>query len=179
MLVDVADTQYAVVRSAATRLGWTVLDKGGVLQPASPAAGGSAVDGAGAGSAVDGDGAGSGAGDASALGSGHDGVVDIKWHDGVIKPTDLTTIRSTGVRWNHFSGIESLCTKCGMQQTLGRLADRHPKEFKFMPRSWTLPVQKIKLQHYMETKGARIGVTLIVKPNTSSRGRGMFPVSPP
>lgn len=136
MVVDVADTQYQVVRSAAARLGWPVLEVSAPTAAANKA--------------------------------------DIKWHDAVIKPNDIPAARETGVRWNHFPGIESLCTKCGMQQTLGRLADKYPKEFRFMPRSWTLPVQKVKLQHFMDTKGKKNGTTLIVKPNTSSRGRGIY-----
>eukprot|EP00039_Didymoeca_costata_P023335 m.6746 g.6746 ORF g.6746 m.6746 type:complete len:457 (+) comp3577_c0_seq1:300-1670(+) len=99
---------------------------------------------------------------------------DIKWHDAVIKAADINYIKNTGIRWNHFLGIESICTKCGLQQTLGRLSDAFPKEFKFTPKSWSLPVQGIKLRHYMETKGRKAGVTLIVKPNTMSRGRGIF-----
>ena len=31
------------------------------------------------------------------------------------------------------------------------------------------PVQWIKLDHYMKTKGVKTGVTLIIKPNTMSR----------
>jgi hypothetical protein len=90
MLVDVRDTQYTVVRTAAARLGWSVLEKDGV------------VGAAGAAAAAAGSGAGDGKGD---------GLCDIKWHDGVIKPTDITIVRNTGVRWNHHSGIEALCTK--------------------------------------------------------------------
>ena len=31
----------------------------------------------------------------------------------------LCHLQDSGVRWNHFPGIERICTKCGLQQTLG------------------------------------------------------------
>lgn len=98
----------------------------------------------------------------------------VVWHDDCLKPAMIRTMRETGVRWNHLPGIESICTKCGLQQTIGRVAAAFPKHFKFFPRSWSLPVQWIKLEHYMKTTGAKKGVTLIVKPNTLSRGRGIY-----
>lgn len=98
----------------------------------------------------------------------------IVWRDECLKPSDIAIMQETGLRWNHLPGIERICTKCGLQQTLGRMIDAFPKKFKYMPRSWSLPVQWIKLNHYMTTKGKKSGVTLIVKPNTMSRGRGIY-----
>eukprot|EP00041_Stephanoeca_diplocostata_P013490 m.236807 g.236807 ORF g.236807 m.236807 type:complete len:586 (-) comp19355_c0_seq2:514-2271(-) len=95
------------------------------------------------------------------------------WRDECLKPKDITLMRSTGLRWNHMPGVESMCTKCGLQQTIGRVAAAYPKSFGFFPKCWSLPVQWIKLDHYMKTKGIKNGTVLILKPNTSSRGRGI------
>ena len=69
-------------------------------------------------------------------------------------------------RWNHLPGIEAICTKCGLQQTIGRVAAAFPKHFKFFPRSWSLPVQWIKLDHYMRTKVACARASMCVRART-------------
>ena len=88
----------------------------------------------------------------------------------------LAAHESSPLRLNHFpaAGLNCIGTKCGLFRTLKRAKEAFPKSFGFVPPSWSLPTEYAKMKFWMETTGRRKGATLIAKPNSLSRGRGIY-----
>eukprot|EP01029_Cantina_marsupialis_P010754 TRINITY_DN2442_c0_g1_i2.p1 TRINITY_DN2442_c0_g1~~TRINITY_DN2442_c0_g1_i2.p1 ORF type:complete len:575 (+),score=116.53 TRINITY_DN2442_c0_g1_i2:76-1800(+) len=75
---------------------------------------------------------------------------------------------------NHFPAMSEICTKCGLATRISRLSmDFTKKVFGFHPQSWILPLQLAQLKHHMSSKKFK-NQTIIIKPDVSSRGRGII-----
>ena len=69
----------------------------------------------------------------------------------------------------------ALARKCDLFDMLMRAKQRHPKHFRFVPMSWTLPRQLASLRRYwVGQRASALGEALIIKPTSLSRGRGIF-----
>eukprot|EP00753_Platysulcus_tardus_P021871 PLAT9152.6.p1 GENE.PLAT9152.6~~PLAT9152.6.p1 ORF type:complete len:742 (+),score=222.72 PLAT9152.6:2127-4352(+) len=74
-------------------------------------------------------------------------------------------------RISHFPGMSEICLKCHLARNLARARERYPDEYDFTPRAWTLPPQVEEFKAFCDSNR---GVTFIVKPNMSSKGRGIY-----
>lgn len=78
-------------------------------------------------------------------------------------------------RINHFPGMSHISRKNRLAQNLGKMRRQFPKEYAFYPKTWSLPqeAKDFRAQFGPEGQAAR-GTTFILKPENSSRGRGIF-----
>ncbi|KAK3087970.1 hypothetical protein FSP39_012927 [Pinctada imbricata] len=84
---------------------------------------------------------------------------------------------------NKFPGMSEICGKMSLSRTLDFLQDLFPEEFDFYPKTWYLPVQYEKFQSDVEKlpkrrRSKNIHV-YIVKPDTGSKGEGIFLIHNP
>ena len=73
---------------------------------------------------------------------------------------------------NHFVGMTLICRKGPAAALLNRAAAQAPLEYRFFPRSWTLPRDFAVLYREMHSL-VRDGIVLIMKPNAGSQGNGI------
>jgi len=78
-------------------------------------------------------------------------------------------------RINHFPGMSHISRKNRLAQNLGKMRRHFPKEYAFYPKTWSLPqeAEDFWAQFCPEGRAAR-GITFILKPENSSKGRGIF-----
>jgi len=78
-------------------------------------------------------------------------------------------------RINHFPGMSHISRKNRLAQNLGKMRRQFSKEYAFYPKTWTLPqeAKDFRAQFGPEGQAAR-GMTFILKPENSSKGRGIF-----
>lgn len=78
-------------------------------------------------------------------------------------------------RINHFPSMSHISRKNRLAQNLGKMRRQFPKEYAFYPKTWTLPqeAKDFRAQFGPEGQAAR-GTTFILKPENSSKGRGIF-----
>ena len=68
-------------------------------------------------------------------------------------------------RINHFPAMSVICRKNTLALTLARMKEQFPLDYDFFPRTFLLPNDAIKLQHYYtEARRRGLAKTFIVKP---------------
>ena len=78
-------------------------------------------------------------------------------------------------RINHFPGMSQISRKNRLAHNLGTMRRKFPKEFAFYPKTWVLPHEDQAFRAQFGPEGqAPKGTTFIVKPENSSKGRGIF-----
>lgn len=78
-------------------------------------------------------------------------------------------------RINHFPGMSHISRKNRLAQNLGKMQRRFPKEYAYYPKTWVLPQDAKDFRAEFDGEGqAGRGTTYIIKPENSSKGRGIF-----
>ncbi|CAD8188256.1 unnamed protein product [Paramecium octaurelia] len=96
---------------------------------------------------------------------------DVYWTDSGVHAEMLSKMKQHQ-KVNHFPGMYILARKNNLGKQLTKMRRRFPKEFKFFPYTWMLPSDSQDLREYMKGKGR--DEILIVKPEASCQGRGIF-----
>lgn len=95
---------------------------------------------------------------------------DVMWSDNAVEPDRLTRMKPYQ-KINHFPGMYALARKNQLARNLGKMQRVHPEDYSFFPRTWLMPAEHAELRLFLQrTKGK----TLIVKPEASCQGRGIF-----
>jgi tubulin polyglutamylase TTLL6/13 len=79
-------------------------------------------------------------------------------------------------RINHFPGMFQLSRKNNLGRNLMKMQKVFPKEYKFFPKTYLLPVEYGEVaKKFLNKKGKKKRTpTFIVKPEASCQGRGIF-----
>lgn len=95
---------------------------------------------------------------------------DIIWNDTACNQDILGSLKPYQ-RLNHFPGIFAIARKNFLAHNLNKMKKRFPEFYDFYPETYCLPSDRnLLVEEFKETKR----VTLIVKPEASSQGRGIF-----
>ena len=95
---------------------------------------------------------------------------DVLWTDSAVPPEKLSKMQSYQ-KINHFPGMYSISRKNYLAMNLTKLKKRFPEDYNFFPRSWLYPCDSSELRHFMQINK---NPYLIVKPEASCQGRGIF-----
>lgn len=96
---------------------------------------------------------------------------DVMWTDNAVQPEQLSKMQPHQ-KINHFPGMYSLSRKNYLGRNLVRMRKGFPEEYSFFPLTWMLPSEYGELRAYFE-KDKKVK-TVIVKPEASCQGRGIF-----
>lgn len=72
---------------------------------------------------------------------------------------------------NHFPSMYQICRKNLLAKNLKKMERMYPGEYKITPRTWLLPHEWGELKAFVNEKRV---VSMIVKPEASAQGRGIF-----
>jgi tubulin polyglutamylase TTLL6/13 len=72
---------------------------------------------------------------------------------------------------NHFPSMYQICRKNLLAKNLKRMERIFGNEYMFSPPTWVLPHDIVELKNYIEKKKT---LSMIVKPESSSQGKGIF-----
>lgn len=95
---------------------------------------------------------------------------DILWTDSAVPPEKFSKMQPYQ-KINHFPGMYSISRKNYLAMNLGKLKKKFPNDYNFFPRSWLYPCDLGDLKSFMQSKK---NCYLIVKPEASCQGRGIF-----
>lgn len=95
---------------------------------------------------------------------------DILWTDCAVPPEKLAKMHPYQ-KINHFPGMYAISRKNYLAMNLSKLKKKFPNEYNFFPRSWLYPCDLNDLKLFMQNKK---NCYLIVKPEASCQGRGIF-----
>jgi len=103
---------------------------------------------------------------------------NVFWTDTSVTSTFVSSLQPYQ-RVNHFPGMYQISRKCDLAAALGRMAERLPEAFRFFPETFILPKMACQLEQAMRPKlsaatGKRTRRTFIVKPTSSSQGKGIY-----
>jgi tubulin polyglutamylase TTLL6/13 len=101
---------------------------------------------------------------------------NIQWYDTYIS-TDTLRAMCPYQKINHFPGSYNLGRKNLLARNLAKMRKFLPNEYNFYPKTWLLPYQYEEMKSYVDginDKSAKKKVVLIVKPEASCQGRGIF-----
>lgn len=94
---------------------------------------------------------------------------DIAWQDGSVSVTQLSKMKKSQ-KINHFPGMFEISRKNCLAKNLNRFREVFPNDYDFYPTTWLLPQDLSKLRQVFKYSSP----TLIVKPEASSQGKGIF-----
>ena len=95
---------------------------------------------------------------------------DIFWSDlplGNDKLTRMTNYQKV----NHFPGMYQICRKNLLAKNIRKMEKVYKEDFKITPKTWNLPYEYNDLKNYIKQKKV---VSMIVKPEASCQGKGIF-----
>jgi len=95
---------------------------------------------------------------------------DVMWSDNAVEPEKLAKMKPYQ-KINHFPGMYALARKNHLARNLGKMQRVHPEDYSFFPRTWLMPAEQAELRLFLQKSK---GKTLIVKPEASCQGRGIF-----
>ena len=96
---------------------------------------------------------------------------DVFWSD-LPMMTDIFSKMKNYQKLNHFPAMYQICRKNLLAKNLKRMEKKFPEgDFKFSPKTWNLPYDLKELRSYVNQKKV---VSMIVKPEAGSQGRGIF-----
>ncbi|KAK2949489.1 putative Replication protein A 70 kDa DNA-binding subunit [Blattamonas nauphoetae] len=93
------------------------------------------------------------------------------WMDTSVGTDRLKRLRSYQ-KINHFPGMSEITRKDNLARNMNKLKQQYPKDYQFVPQSWILPHDYFALEQYILANSKCR--TLIVKPDASCQGRGIF-----
>ncbi|KAK2947739.1 putative Tubulin glycylase 3C [Blattamonas nauphoetae] len=93
------------------------------------------------------------------------------WTDTSVGTDRLKRLRSFQ-KINHFPGMSEITRKDNLARNMNKLKNQFPEDYKFVPTTWILPHDYNALAQYFNS--ARKSKTIIVKPDASCQGRGIF-----
>lgn len=96
---------------------------------------------------------------------------DILWRDGSVSLTTLSHMR-TNQKINHFPGMFEISRKNCLAKNLNHFREAFPEDYDFYPETWILPQDFDSFKSAFNDKSS-----LIVKPEASSQGKGIFLVN--
>ena len=105
-----------------------------------------------------------------------DVVANLLWYERGIAASEVSLLRHKHQRVNMIPGMQDMARKLTLARVLGRLARLFPEEYKFSPRTWSLPLELDAFKHYCARK--RNGM-YIVKPSGGCQGAGIYLVTGP
>lgn len=94
---------------------------------------------------------------------------DITWRDGSVSLTLLSKMKKSQ-KINHFPGMFEISRKNCLAKNLNRFRESFPNDYDFYPQTWILPQDFNKLKSVFKDNCP----TLIVKPEASSQGKGIY-----
>jgi tubulin polyglutamylase TTLL6/13 len=98
----------------------------------------------------------------------------VKWLDTGAVTHEILAAMVPGQQVNHFPGTSIIVQKCRLARVLQRLQNEYGEDlFGFHPQSWSLPYELPKLVAWWARQARRNKATIIVKPDSSSRGQGI------
>ena len=95
---------------------------------------------------------------------------DVMWSDNAVEPERLAKMKPYQ-KINHFPGMYALARKNHLARNLGKMQRIHPEDYSFFPKTWLMPTETAELRLFLQKSK---GKTLIVKPEASCQGRGIF-----
>ncbi|OMJ71358.1 hypothetical protein SteCoe_30443 [Stentor coeruleus] len=96
---------------------------------------------------------------------------DILWRDGSVSLSTLSRMK-TSQKINHFPGMYEISRKNCLAKNLNRFRESFPVDYDFYPETWILPQDIEAFKLALNDKN-----TLIIKPEASSQGKGIFLVN--
>ena len=95
---------------------------------------------------------------------------DVLWTDNAVSPDRLSRMKQYQ-KINHFPGMYSISRKNYLAYNLNKLRKIFPDDYNFFPKTWVLPSDLGEIKTFLiQNKSAY----LIVKPEASCQGRGIF-----
>ena len=99
---------------------------------------------------------------------------DVLWTDDVFSAEKLQGMRSHQVI-NHFPAMYLVALKHNLAKYLKLMQKSFPEDFKFFPKTWVTPYEFFDLNNFIAQRRSNgQGLTLIVKPQNSCQGKGIF-----
>jgi tubulin polyglutamylase TTLL6/13 len=95
---------------------------------------------------------------------------DVFWSDLPCGTEKLSHMRNYQ-KLNHFPSMYQICRKNLLAKNLKKMERRYPIDYKITPKTWLLPYEYNELKAYITKKKV---VSMIVKPEASAQGRGIF-----
>ncbi|KAI9188013.1 Tubulin polyglutamylase ttll6 [Blastocladiella emersonii ATCC 22665] len=99
----------------------------------------------------------------------------VVWMDGVVSVARLLALEPWQ-RINHFPGMHHVCHKDYLARNLARMRAQFPKEYAFWPRTWCMRTEH---RDFVAHAQRRPGKWFIAKPDSKSRGIGIYLLSDP
>lgn len=99
---------------------------------------------------------------------------DLCWTDTSVPSERLASMKAYQ-KINHFPGMFGISRKDYLARNLGKMRDVYSKEYAFFPRTWLIPTQLGAFKTYASSKRC----CYIVKPESSSQGRGIYLIRSP
>jgi tubulin polyglutamylase TTLL6/13 len=96
---------------------------------------------------------------------------DIYWTDNVFSPEMLSKMKPYQ-KINHFPGTYLIARKNNLAKYLKLMQKQFPDDYSFFPLTWVTPYELFDLKNVNSQR--KTPLTLIVKPDASSQGKGIF-----
>ena len=95
------------------------------------------------------------------------------WTDTSVSIERVMRLKATQ-KINHFTGMLEICRKKQLAKNLARMSALFPSEFKFAPKTWTLPLELESFLDQFPRKASKPGKrTFILKPDAGCQGKGI------
>jgi Tubulin-tyrosine ligase family len=95
---------------------------------------------------------------------------NLLWTDCCISSSEFLSLRNLNLISNHYLGMSGLSRKNNLSRNLNRIKKLLPDQYKFFPKTFTLP-SEINL---LKTELLNANKTFIVKPDNQCQGKGIF-----
>jgi tubulin polyglutamylase TTLL6/13 len=95
---------------------------------------------------------------------------DVLWTDNAVSPDRLSRMKQYQ-KINHFPGMYAISRKNYLAYNLNKLRKLFPEDYNFFPRTWVLPSDLGEIKSFLILNKSSY---LIVKPEASCQGRGIF-----
>lgn len=95
---------------------------------------------------------------------------DVFWSDLPCSTEKLSKMKNYQ-KLNHFPSMYQVCRKNLLAKNLKKMEKMFPSDYKITPRTWIMPHEYSELKAFVTQKKV---VSMIVKPEASAQGRGIF-----
>ena len=95
---------------------------------------------------------------------------DVLWTDSAVGPDRLSRMKHYQ-KVNHFPGMYTISRKNYLAYNLNKLRKQFPDDYNFYPRTWVVPSDLGEIKNFLLLNKNSY---LIVKPEASCQGRGIF-----
>ena len=105
-----------------------------------------------------------------------DVVANLLWYERAIAISEVQGLRHPNQRVNMIPGMQDMARKLTLARVLGRLQRLFPEDFKFSPRTWSLPLELDQFKHHCARKrpAGSAAPMYIVKPSGGCQGAGIY-----